>query len=250
MKKQQKNWIHFSDFKFMKISIERSDERGTTELGWLHSRHSFSFGNYHNPKRMGFGVLRVFNEDIVEPGKGFGTHFHDNFEIVSIILEGALEHKDSMSNHGIIPSGDIQRISAGTGISHSEFNHSSNEKVHFLQIWIEPNDRNIKPSYEQKSFLINKNRLVKVVSGIKNKDTIYIHQDANFSLGNFDKNKTISYKLNNSKHGVFVFVIEGKIEVDKSKLEKDDAAEITETEILKIKSNERSQILVIEVPLS
>ena len=233
----------------MKISVQRSDERGTAEFGWLHSKHSFSFGNYHNPKRMGFGVLKVLNEDIVEPSKGFGAHFHDNFEIVSIVLEGSLEHKDSMGNHGVIPAGDIQRISAGTGISHSEFNHSSREKVHFLQIWIEPKEKNINPSYEQKKFALKKNELFKVVSGIKNKAAIYIHQYADFSLGNFDKNKIIAYKLNNPKHGAFIFVTEGKIEIEKSKLEKGDSAEITEAEILKIKFNERSQILVIEIPL-
>lgn len=230
------------------ISIFPSEERGLTEFGWLHSRHSFSFGNYHNPKRMGFGSLRILNDDVVEPGKGFGMHFHDNFEIVSIVLEGALEHKDSMGSHGIIKAGEIQRISAGTGISHSEFNHSSKEKVHFLQIWVESKEMGIRPSYEQKSFSLNRNKLVKVVSGTKNKDTIYIHQDADFSLGNLDKNKIMSYKLKNPKHGIFVFVIEGKIEISKSKLEKGDSAEITDAEELKMKSIEKSKILVIEVP--
>ena len=174
----------------MGISIYPADERGTTELGWLHSRHGFSFGNYYNSKRMGFGLLKVFNDDIVEPGKGFGAHFHDNMEIVSIVLEGALEHKDSMGNHGIIKSGEIQRISAGTGISHSEFNHSGKDRVHFLQIWVIPKETGIKPSYEQKSSELKKNKFIDAVSGGKNKDSIYMHQDANFSLGNFDKNKS------------------------------------------------------------
>ena len=143
----------------MRISVQRSAERGSTELGWLHSRHSFSFGNYFNSKRMGFGLLRVLNDDIVEPGKGFGTHFHDNSEIVSIVLEGALEHRDSMGNHGIIKAGEVQIISAGTGISHSEFNHSGREKVSFLQIWAMPKELNTAPSYEQKKFDLKKNEL-------------------------------------------------------------------------------------------
>lgn len=233
----------------MKIYINRSNERGTTEFEWLHSKHSFSFGNYHDQKRMGFGALGVFNDDIVEPSKGFGLHSHNNFEIVSIVLEGVLEHKDSMGSHGIIKSDEIQRISAGTGISHSEFNHSAKEKIHFLQIWIEPRERNIKPSYEQKGFLLEKNKLIKVVSGAKIKDVIYIHQDADFSLGSFDKNKIISYKLNNQNHGVFVFIIEGKIGIDKSKLETGDSAEIKGAKELKIKSIEKSKFLIIEVPM-
>ncbi len=233
----------------MKINILHSEERGTTELGWLHSKHSFNFGDYYNPKRIDFGLLRVLNDDIVEPGKGFGTHFHDNFEIVSIVLEGALEHRDSMDNHGIIKAGEIQRISAGTGISHSEFNHSSKEKVHFLQIWIVPKERNVKPSYEQKRINFKKNQLVKIVSGNKDKNSICIHQDVSFLLGNFDKNKTINYKLNNSKHGIFIFVINGNIKIENYDLESGDSAEITETEILKFKAIKESKILVIEVPM-
>src|SRR3989344_3753779 len=175
----------------MKIKIQHSSERGSTELGWLHSRHSFSFGNYYNPRRMNFGFLRVLNDDIVEPGKGFGMHFHDNMEIISIVLEGALEHKDSMGNHGVIKAGEVQRISAGTGISHSEFNHSYKEKVHFLQVWIEPKETSLRPNYEQKRFDLKNNKLTTIVSGSKNKNTTYINQDAYFLIGNFDKNKTI-----------------------------------------------------------
>ena len=233
----------------MKISVQRSAERGSTEIGWLHSRHSFSFGNYYNPKRNGFGLLRVINDDIVEPSKGFRTHFHDNFEIISIVLEGALEHKDSMGSHGIIKAGEVQRISAGTGISHSEFNHSHKEKVHFLQIWIVPKEIGIKPGYEQKKFDLKKNKLIVVVSGEKSKNLIYIHQDACFLIGNFEKNKIIGYKLNNPKNGVFIFIIDGNVDIENNKLETGDSAEITDAISLKFKTNERSKVLVIEVPL-
>ena len=233
----------------MEINIQRSNERGTTELGWLHSRHSFSFGNYYNPKRMNFGLLRVLNDDIVEPGKGFGTHFHDNMEIVSIVLEGALEHRDSMGSHGIIKECEVQRISAGTGISHSEFNHSGKEKVHFLQIWIGPKEMDIKSSYEQKRFDLKKNKLLSIVSGKKGSKTIYIHQDSYFYIGNFDKNKIVQCKLNNNKNGVFVFIVSGNIEIENYKIVMGDSAEITKTNNLKFKTNEKSEILLIEVPL-
>ena len=215
-------------FNSMIIAIHKAEERGATELGWLHSKHSFSFGNYYSPKRIGFGLLKVLNDDIVEPGKGFGRHFHDNMEIVSIVLEGSLEHKDNMGNHGIIKAGEVQRISAGTGITHSELNGSSKEKVHFLQVWVEPKEAGIKPSYEQKKIDLKKNELVEVVSGKKNKDMIYIDQDAVFSIGNFDKNKTIGYKLNNPRHGIFVFAVSGEIKIEKDRLQKVDSAEITD----------------------
>lgn len=233
----------------MIINIHRSGERGRTELRWLHSRHSFSFGNYYNPERSGFGLLKVLNDDVVEPGKGFGTHFHDNFEIVSIVFEGALEHRDSMGNHGVIKAGEIQRISAGAGISHSEFNHSAKERVHFLQIWIEPKEKGIKPGYEQKSFSkLKKNELIKVISGNKGKDEMYIHQDAHFSIGNFDKSDKAGYKLSNPKNGVFIFVVDGKIKVENKTLEEGDSAEITGAREIVFKAEEDSKILVIEVP--
>lgn len=233
----------------MKINIHRSEERGTTELGWLLSKHSFSFGNYYNPKRMNFGLLRVLNDDIVEPGKGFGAHFHGNMEIVSIVLEGALQHKDSMGNHGIIKAGEVQRMSAGTGISHSEFNHSRMENVHFLQIWVEPKEMGIKPSYEQKKFNLKKNKLIDIVSGKKKNNAIYIHQNAYFSIGNFNEDKAINYKLKDSKNGVFVFAIVGDIEIENNKLITGDSIEITETNNLKFKTNKESKVLVIEMPL-
>ncbi len=234
----------------MKISILRSGERGNTDIGWLHSRHSFSFGDYYNPKRAGFGLLKVLNDDIVEPSKGFGTHSHNNFEIISIVLEGALEHKDSMGNHGVINANEIQRISAGAGISHSEFNHSKKEKVHFLQIWIVPKERNLKPDYEQKSFSgLKKNEFVKFVGGKNNEHSIHINQDANFLIGNFDGGKEASYKLDNPNNGAYAFIIDGKVSIENNQLKTGDSAEITETSFLKVKANEKSRVLLIEVPL-
>ncbi len=235
----------------MKIEIHPSSERGVAEHGWLHSKHSFSFAEYYNPNRMGFGVLRVINEDIVEPGRGFSAHSHDNMEIVSIVLDGALEHKDSMGNHGIIPAGDIQRMSAGTGVTHSEFNHSKTDVVHFLQIWVYPKERNIKPSYEQRSFPpeLRKNKLLPVVSGIKSEGSVYIHQDAVFLIGSLDEGVTVSHGINSPNHGVYVFVIKGGINIDGKNLGDGDAVGITDTDVVKIKANKETDVLVIEVPL-
>lgn len=235
----------------MKVEIHPSSERGIAEHGWLHSKHSFSFAGYYNPDRMGFGTLRVINEDVVEPGQGFGAHSHDNMEIVSIVLEGVLEHKDSMGNHGIIPAGDIQRMSAGTGVTHSEFNHSKTDVVHFLQIWVYPKERNIKPSYEQRAFPpeLRKNKLLPVVSGIKSEGTVYIHQDATFLIGSLDEGTAVSHKINNPNHGIYVFVIRGGGSIDGKNLRDGDAAGITDTDVIKIKANKETDILVIEVPL-
>ncbi|HLC50283.1 MAG TPA: pirin family protein [Candidatus Nanoarchaeia archaeon] len=235
----------------MNIEIQRSSERGLTKIGWLNSRHSFSFGNYHNPKKMNFGLLRVLNDDIIGAGKGFGMHFHDNMEIVSIAVEGALEHKDSMGSHGIIKENEIQSMSAGTGIKHSEFNHSKKEKAHFLQIWIEPKEQDIKPEYCQKKFSDEdfNNRLRLVVSGKKEKNTLCIHQDAYFLIGDFNKGKSDLYKLEKVSNGVYFFVIEGSVNLENEALGTGDAAEITQTEKISFKATEKSKILVIEVPM-
>ena len=155
----------------MKTIIYKAGERGIAEFGWLHSRHSFSFGRYYNPEKMGFGLLRVLNDDIVEPGEGFGKHPHDNMEIISIVLDGELEHRDSMGTGSVIKRGDVQVMSAGKGITHSEFNHSKERKVNFLQLWIIPKEKNIEPRYDQKNFTFSdrKNKIITVVSGIEHK---------------------------------------------------------------------------------
>ncbi|MEE9252688.1 MAG: pirin family protein [Thermodesulfobacteriota bacterium] len=236
----------------MIIEIHPSSERGISEHGGLHSRHSFSFANYYNPNREGFGLLRVLNEDIVEPGRGFGTHHHKNMEIVSIVLEGALEHKDSMGNSGIIPAGDVQAISAGRGVEHSEHNASNSDIVHFLQIWVHTKEKDIEPRHEQKSFPaeMRKNALLPVVSGIKSDETIYIHQDAGFFVGSLDEGISVSHKTGESKLGVYVFTIKGGITIDGYELEDGDAAAITDSELINLTTTKKSDVLIIEVPMS
>ncbi|HLC92581.1 MAG TPA: pirin family protein [archaeon] len=234
----------------MAMNIHRSLERGVSEHGWLHSRFSFSFADYQNPERMGFGALRVLNDDIIDPGYGFDTHPHSNYEIVTIVLEGSVEHGDSMGNTGIIHAGELQRISAGSGILHSEKNPSKKEKTALLQIWIKPKELNIEPSYEQKKFSAAqmKNKLVEVVSGTKRKGAIYIHQDARFLLGALDKKKSAPITISKS-HGLFVFVIEGSVRIGDASLDKRDCAEITGEEKITIAANEKSKVLAIEVPM-
>lgn len=230
------------------ISIHKSGERGTTRTNWLLSRHSLSFGNYYNPKRMNFGLLRVFNDDIIKPGTGFGMHHHDNMEVVSIVLKGALEHKDSAGNHRVIKEGEVQKMSAGTGIYHSEFNPSEKEDGHFLQIWIEPKENGIKPSYEQKRIPESRNKFQTIASGSRKEDGVYIHQDAEMLIGNFDKGKEISQRLKNTK-GIFVFVIDGKIKLGNDILEPGDCAEIMQQDKISFRPQEQSKILIVSVPM-
>ncbi len=226
------------------IEIQKSKDRGSANHGWLRTMHSFSFGEYFNPEKMGFGPLLVLNEDYIEPSKGFPAHPHENMEIVTIVLEGAVEHKDSMGNHGIIKAGEVQTMSAGTGILHSEFNHSNKKKTHLLQIWILPKEKGLKPSYEQKKFILKKNKLCKIISGKKSDKALYIHQDATLSLGNFDKYKEISYK---TKKGLYLFVIEGAVEISGKELIDGDAAAITEVKKINIKFKLKTNLLIIEV---
>ena len=236
----------------MKKVIQRSDERGKAEHGWLHSRHSFSFAYYFNPDKMGFGLLRVLNDDIVEPGTGFSTHAHDNMEIISIVLDGALEHKDSMGSISVIYKDDVQVMSAGTGITHSEYNHSKADKVNFLQLWIIPKEIEIKPRYDQRSFPEEerKNKLVNVVSGDKHKDVLYIHQDAEIDIGNLNKGKTILRKLSFPGNGFYIFIIDGEIEIADEKLSSRDAIGIWELDEISITAITDSRFILIEVPMS
>lgn len=235
----------------MNITIEKSESRGRSMHDWLQSSHSFSFADYYDPGKMGFGMLRVLNDDIVQPAEGFGLHPHNNMEIVSIVLSGSLEHKDSMGNGSVIRTGDVQVMSAGIGVRHSEFNHSESDPVNFLQLWIFPKEKNIKPSYAQKTFLPEdrKNTIKLIASGAKSQDTLYIHQDAALSMGNLEKEKEILYKVKYPGNGVYLFVIEGELIAGGCSLKKRDAAAITDTGEIHIKAEENSHFLIVEVPL-
>lgn len=236
----------------MKTILHKAETRGHANHGWLDSYHTFSFAGYHDPERMHFGVLRVLNDDTVAGGMGFGAHPHDNMEIISIPISGDLEHKDNMGTQQIIRQGDVQVMSAGTGIQHSEKNNNHDKEVKFFQIWIFPNKKNVKPRYEQKSFTDadKQNKLLTVVSPIGTTDGgVQIHQDAWFSLGKLDKDFHTTYQLKNKDNGVYAFVIEGDISINGEKLNRRDGLGIMETDKLEIKANSNSELLLMEVPI-
>lgn len=232
--------------------IHRAATRGDANHGWLHSRHTFSFANYYDPERVHFGALRVLNDDEVAGGMGFGTHPHDNMEIVSIPLEGDLEHKDSMGNTTVIRKGDIQVMSAGTGIRHSEYNRNKDQAVKFLQIWILPGERNVTPRYGQQS--LNEkdrhNRLQQVLSPDRAGPGVWIHQDAWFHMGNFDKDHTENYTLRKKGNGIYVFVLSGDLQVNEEQLHARDGYGIWNVESLKLKALSNCEVLVMEVPMA
>lgn len=236
----------------MKKIVHRAESRGYANHEWLHSYHTFSFANYYNPERMNFGKLRVLNDDVVEAGQGFGTHPHDNMEIISIPLSGSLRHKDSMGNLHLINYGEIQAMSAGTGITHSEHNNSNTEPVNFLQIWVLPKERNIRPRYEQKLFnaAARNGRFQIIVSPDGQEDSISINQDAYFSLADFPAGSKGSYNIKKSGNGVYIFLLDGQIEVDSELLEKRDAIGLSDLSTVEIVTLKDSQILCIEVPIS
>jgi len=235
----------------MKKIIHRANDRGIQDHGWLKAAHSFSFAHYHDPSKMHFGLLRVLNDDVVAPGMGFGTHGHDNMEIVTIPLKGSLAHQDSIGSIGNITSGEVQIMSAGSGIQHSEFNGSSTEEVNLLQIWVFPKERNITPRYDQKKYDLhsNNNTFVTVVSSEKEDGVMWINQDAVFSLGTFDAGTIASYTVKHPGNGAYVFLVEGKVELDGSTLTKRDAVGVYDTDKLDISVTENSKILIIEVPM-
>lgn len=231
--------------------IHKSSERGTTELDWLHSKHSFSFGEYYDPDKMGFGLLRVLNDDIVEPGQGFGFHPHNNMEIFSLVLDGALQHKDNMGTGSTINKDEIQIMSAGTGILHSEFNPSDTEKVNFLQIWIIPKERNIRPRYDQMKFPLSdrKNALLKVISGEKTKNTLFINQNAAVSLGNLETGNAATYELNYPGNSIYLFNLNGTVSVGDDVLNSRDAIGIAGINNLKLNAQTDTNFIIIEVPV-
>jgi redox-sensitive bicupin YhaK (pirin superfamily) len=235
-----------------KTILHKAESRGDANHGWLHSRHTFSFANYHNPERMHFGVLRVLNDDYVAEGMGFGTHPHSNMEIISIPLEGDLEHKDSMGNVTVIKNGDVQVMSAGTGITHSEYNKNKDKPVKFLQIWVVPNKHNVSPRYGQITLNPDErhNKLQQIVSPDSKDEGTWIHQDAWFLLGRFDKDFTTEYNIHQKGNGVYVFVLKGDVTIDGNALHERDGLGIWETDKISIKANSQdAEVLLMEVPM-
>ena len=227
----------------MKYDIIKSDSRGSQKLDWLDSKFSFSFANYYSPNRMGFGTLRVLNDDIIAPNSGFGAHPHANMEIISIVLEGEITHQDSMGNKYTLSCGDVQVMSAGTGIIHSEFNENLEKEVKMLQIWIETSKKGFEPRYEQKNYSLEENKLIKLVD--QNFDDMYIYQNSTISRLILDKNKEFDYQISNNRK-LYLFLIEGEIEILDKKLQTRDAIQIESLDKLKISSNTISDILFIE----
>ncbi|MDR2430052.1 MAG: pirin family protein [Puniceicoccales bacterium] len=235
----------------MKTELFLAETRGHADHGWLDTHHTFSFADYCNPARVQFGALRVVNDDIVAPDKGFGTHPHDNMEIVSIPLRGALRHRDSMGNGSVIRSGEVQVMSAGTGITHSEFNANSEEDVNFFQIWIFPNKRDVTPRYEQKKIECPQNHLVQIVSPDAGKAGVWMHQAAWFHMGHFDAQRGFDYALKRQGDGLFAMVVEGRFDVAGHTLGRRDAVGITDADTVSFKSlSSGGQILLIEVPMA
>ena len=234
----------------MKKTVHKADSRGEANLGWLTSKHTFSFANYQNPERMNFGMLRVLNDDIVKPKMGFGTHPHRNMEIISIPITGALSHKDNMENKRSIEVGEVQVMSAGTGITHSEFNDSSTEETNFLQIWIIPNQQEVTPYYNQKYFNSDesKNSFQTLVSPRNNQieGSLPVYQDAYIRKINLDASITVNYTLNNA---AYFFLIEGEVRIADEKLSSRDALGIEEVKEIEITANKQSKLLIIDVPL-
>ena len=235
----------------MKKTFHPSAARGEANHGWLHAKHSFSFAQFFNPERIQFGALRVLNDDVIAPGMGFGTHPHNNMEIITIPLEGALEHKDSMDNIGVVAVDEIQVMSAGTGVSHSEYNKNKDQPLNLLQLWVLPNKQNVAPRYDQKNIksLKKTNALYPVITPNHDAAGMWIHQDAWFHLGDFNQKTTVPYSLHKQGNGVYAFMIEGRASIEGESLEKRDALGVWETESFSITAEENSRILLVEVPM-
>lgn len=239
--------------KDMKTVLHKANTRGHANHGWLDSHHTFSFANYYNPERMNFGVLRVLNDDVVESGRGFGKHPHDNMEIISIPLEGDLEHQDSMGNKAIIKAGDVQVMSAGTGIYHSEMNRNRDKAVKFLQIWMFPNKRNVTPRYDQITLQATdlKNEFYQVLSPNKEDEGVWVYQNAWFHIGQFDKDKSTTYRIKASGNGVYAFVLEGDVTIAGQPLGKRDGFGVWDTNEITVKADsDNAKILLMDVPMT
>lgn len=236
----------------MKTKLHKAQSRGHANHGWLDSHHTFSFAGYYDPSRVNFGALRVLNDDIVKGGAGFGRHPHDNMEIISIPLAGALEHGDNAGGHGVIRSGEVQIMSAGSGITHSEKNASETESVNFLQIWVFPKMRDIQPRYDQKLFPAEDriNKFQTVVSPVKDGNALWINQDAWFSLGKLKAGNSSDYTFNKKDSGVYAFVIDGDVTVNGEKLNKRDGLGVWDTDKLTVVAGSDAEVLLMEVPMN
>jgi redox-sensitive bicupin YhaK (pirin superfamily) len=235
----------------MNSVIHKATTRGHANHGWLDTNHTFSFAHYYDPSRVHFGALRVLNDDFVDGGMGFGTHPHDNMEIISIPLQGDLEHRDSMGNTAVIKQNDVQIMSAGTGIQHSEYNKNKDKKVNFLQIWVFPKVRNIKPHYDQKNFdpKNRENKLQLIVSSEKESEGVWINQDAKFYLGNLKKGFQTDYTVSQKGNGVYAFVIEGDVTINNQKLNKRDGFGIWDIDKFSVSADSDSELLLMDVPM-
>ena len=235
----------------MKTVFHPSDSRGYANHGWLEARHSFSFASWYQPDRLHFGALRVLNDDIIQGGMGFGTHPHDNMEIVTIPLKGDLEHKDSMGNSAVIREGDIPVLSAGTGVQHSEYNNSPDKEINLFQLWLFPNKQNVKPRYDQLPIrsLHQKNEFFQILSPSANDQGVWIHQDAWMHILDADQDQSFDYVLQSPENGVYLIVIEGEVEVDNQTLFRRDAIGIWETDKLTIKTKTDAELLLVQVPM-
>ncbi|MDP2302892.1 MAG: pirin family protein [Ignavibacteria bacterium] len=233
------------------ITIKKSNERGKTKWEWLDSYHSFSFGEYYDPQNLHFGPLRVINDDIVAPGGGFPTHPHQNMEIVTYVLSGALEHKDSTGTHEVIRVGELQKMTAGKGVYHSEFNGSQNNSVHLLQIWIIPNKAGLEPSYDQRLWSVEerKNKLLKVASPNLNEDTIFINQDSSIYISSLEAGNDLSFS-NEDGRGIYLHIISGEVELDNQIYTNGDAIQVTENEIFKLKAITDAELIAFEVKMN
>lgn len=234
-----------------KTILHKADTRGHANHGWLNAYHSFSFASWYNPERIQFGMLRVLNDDTIAAGMGFGTHPHDNMEIITIPLEGDLAHKDSMGNASTIKSGDIQVMSAGTGIQHSEFNPNPDQQTKLFQIWVFPKYRNVTPRYQQISLNPEDriNKLQQILSPNAEDEGVWIYQDAWFHLGKFDKEMTLDYTLKKEGNGVYIMVISGTATIDGEKLETRDALGIWDTNTFTIETTKGTELLLLEIPM-
>jgi len=235
----------------MKKILHKAADRGHADHGWLKTDYSFSFSNYYNPEKVHFGLLRVLNDDTIAGGMGFGMHPHDNMEIVTIVMEGAVKHNDSMGNTEVISAGEIQVMSAGTGITHAEYNNSTTTPLKLFQIWVFPSEKNIRPRYDQKKLDLSKheNKMEAMISPGKEPGTLWINQDAWFLLGKFTEESSFYYKPKKQGNGVYIFVIEGTVEVEGEKLGKRDAIGISDYDSVEILPSKDTELLFIDVPM-